>query len=529
MTTFLHGIDVVERTGGLSPIRAAPTGVIGLVGTAGAGPLNVPTLIAGNRSKGTEVFGADGTIPDALDAIFAQVGAVVVVVNVYDGTPVAAAEADYVFTGDMLDLPGTNVSNVVVKDSTGATTYGAADENVAEADYSLTGDTLDLPDGDVSNVVVKNSAGVTTYALGTDYSLDAATGTITRIAGGSIAAGADLKVAYTRGADYSVATDTGIITRATNGRIAADAMVKVAYTGAPAIDSVLAADVVGGDGAMTGQPTGVDALIGAESVVGHAPRVLIAPGFSDQVAVGNALIAAADRLRGVAILDGPSTTDAAATTYRGEFDARRGYLVEPGVQVTDADGDVVDRPASGYVAGLIARLDAEEGFWVSPSNKTLSGVVGTSRPIDFILGDRASRANLLNENHVATIVRQNGYRLWGSRTLATDTQWAFLSVVRIADALAINLLRSHLWAVDRNIGPTFLEEVAAGVNAYIAELVGLGALLGGTCRPSPELNTAASIASGQVYFDIDFTPPAPAERVTFRTRLVQQDDLEEAS
>ena len=453
---FLHGPDVVEVAGGLTPIRAARTGVIGLVGTAGMGPVNVPTLIAGRRADGTAKFGTEGTIPDALDAILQQVGAVVVVVNVFDPTPAAVAEADYQFTGDTLDLPG----------------------------------------GNVSNVVVKNQAGTTTYVLGTDYTVEA---------------------------------DTGVITRLAAGGIAANANVKVAYTGSSDIDAAPAADIVGSDGSDDGTPTGIFALLTASSVVGQTPRVLIAPGYADEVAVANGLVSAADRLRGVAILDGPSTTDAAATTYRGEFDARRGYLVEPGVQVTDADGDTVDRPASGYVAGLIARIDNEEGFWVSPSNKTLAGVVGTSRPIGFQLGDQASPANLLNESHVATIVRHNGYRLWGSRSLSTDTKWAFISVVRIADALAINLLESHLWAVDRNIGPTYLEEVAAGVNAYISELVGLGGLLGGSCRPSPELNTAASLASGQVYFDVDFTPPAPAERVTFRTRLVQDDVVEALS
>ena len=523
---FLHGTEVVEIVTGMTPLRAARSGVIGLVGTAGMGPVNVPTLIAGRRSEGTDKFGSSGTIPDALDAIFAQVGAVVVVVNAYDPTPVAVAEAEYTFTGDTLDLPAGDVSNVVVKNQAGSTTYSAAPVAVAEAEYTFTGDTLDLPAGDVSNVVVKNQAGSTTYVLATDYSLAADTGIITRIGTGSIAANATVKVAYTRGADYAVAAATGIITRIGTGSIAANATVKVAYTGPLDIDETTAAVIAGDAGAATGTPTGAHALISAESVVGHAPRVLIAPGFSDQVVVANGLIAAADRLRGVAILDGPSTTDSAAATYRNLFDARRGYLVEPGVQVVDAANAVVDRPASGYVAGLIARLDTEEGFWVSPSNKVLSGVVGTSRPIDFSLGDQASRANLLNEGHIATVVRQNGYRLWGSRTLSTDTTWAFLSVVRIADALAINLLASHLWAVDRNIGPTYIEDVAAGVNAYIADLVGRGALLGGSCRPSPELNTVSSLASGQVYFDVDFTPPSPAERVTFRSRLVQ-DDLAE--
>ena len=90
--------------------------------------------------------------------------------------------------------------------------------------------------------------------------------------------------------------------------------------------------------------------------------------------------------------------------------------------------------------------------------------------------------------------------------------------MRIADALDESLLRSHLWAVDRNITRTYLTDVADGVNAYIAELVGLGALLGGRCYPTPDLNTPATYKAGKVYFDFD--PVSPAERITFRSRLV---------
>lgn len=207
---------------------------------------------------------------------------------------------------------------------------------------------------------------------------------------------------------------------------------------------------------------------------------------------------------------------------------RRAWLVDPGVLVADpdADGETVDRPASAYAAGVIARSDDERGFWWSPSNRPVGGILGTGRDIDFALGDPNARANLLNEDEVTTIVRLDGWRLWGNRTLSSDPKWAFLSVVRTADAINDAILRSHLWAVDRNITRTYLEDVAEGVNAYLRELVGLGALLGGICAPSPELNTPQTIAAGRVYFDVDFTPPAPAERVTFRSRLTD-DFIEE--
>ena len=48
----------------------------------------------------------------------------------------------------------------------------------------------------------------------------------------------------------------------------------------------------------------------------------------------------------------------------------------------------------------------------------------------------------------------------------------------------------------------------------------LGALMGGRCFPDPDLNTPAAIAEGKVYFNLEFTPPYPAEHITFRSHLV---------
>ena len=537
---FLHGIEVIEVQTGARPIRTVRTGVIGLVGTAPRGPRNTPTLIAGNRSEAVRIFGTRyGTIPDALTAIFEQAGAVVVVVNVLD--------------------PETDVVPV------------------AEAAYEISGDLWTLPDQHVRNVVVRINAGDAATPAAGNYTLDADAGTITRIATGALQSIATIRVSYDRiqdeqtsirltatdeplvidhsqgvalahttgvrdvvvrsaaagsGALYTVATDytldagDGTIQGTSAGSAPADGAtvyVTYSYTESRGVDDT---DVIGG-AQSDGSLTGISALIGAESIVGHAPRILIAPARSDTQAVATALIAAADRLRAVAVVDGPSTTDAEAIAYRGNFGSRRAFLVDPGVKVAVAGDETVDRPASAYVAGVIARSDAEQGFWWSPSNRLIRGIVGTSREIDFALGDPAARANLLNEDEVATVIRQTGYRLWGNRTCSADPKWAFLSVVRIADALNDSLLRAHLWAVDRNISRTYLEDVADGVNAYIAELVGLGALLGGRCYPTPDLNTAQTVAAGKVYFDFDFNPVYPAERITFRSRLVN-DYIEEA-
>ena len=272
---------------------------------------------------------------------------------------------------------------------------------------------------------------------------------------------------------------------------------------------------------------GLHALLSAESKVHVTPRIIVAPGFCQQQGVVDVLIEVADRLRAVAIVDGPDTTNEEAIAFRKNIDSARVYLVDPKVHIFDKASDTeVVQPASARVAGVIARSDSDRGFWWSPSNRTVAGITGTSRGIDFALGDSLATANRLNENQVATIIHQNGYRLWGNRSCSSDPKFAFLSVRRTADLINDSLLRAHLYAVDRNITKTYIEEVTESVNNYLRFLKSIGAIIDGKCYADPELNTPDNIAQGKVFIDFDFTPPYPAEHITFRSSLVN-DYLEE--
>ncbi|MHC5170206.1 phage tail sheath subtilisin-like domain-containing protein [Acinetobacter johnsonii] len=291
------------------------------------------------------------------------------------------------------------------------------------------------------------------------------------------------------------------------------------------------AKVLGGVDANTGTYEGVHAFLAAENIVGFVPKILIAPGYTHTrtAAVGqtpatsNPVVAElngiAERLKAVIIADGPNTNDADAIAYSKDFGSKRVFLVDPKVLKT-VDGATSSEWSSACVAGLIAKSDNERGWWWSPSNQEINGIIGTSRAIDFAMGDASCRANLLNENNVATIIRQNGYRLWGNRTLSSDKKWAFLCVVRTADMIDESLKAAHLWAVDRGITKTYVSDVTEGVNAYLRYLTNIGAILGGSCWADPDLNSADQIAQGKVYFDFDFTPVYPAEHVIFRSHLV---------
>lgn len=285
-------------------------------------------------------------------------------------------------------------------------------------------------------------------------------------------------------------------------------------------DAETQSNIIGGVSPQ-GENTGLQVLLEAQSELGFTPRILCAVGFSHIQAVAAEMETVANRLRGTAVLDGPNSTDQAAIDFV-ENVGTRCYLVDPWVRVFNTvSNDEVVEPASARVCGLIARTDNEKGFWHSPSNKPLYGILGAARPVDFVFGDKNCRANLLNEKHVATIIRHDGFRLYGNRNCNTsDSKWMYLSVRRTADIINDSILQAHMWAVDRNIDKTYYENVTEGVNAFLRSLVAQGAILGGKCWADAELNSPANIQKGQAWFNFEFTPPYPAEHVIFRSHLV---------
>ena len=469
--TFLHGVEVIEIDTGPRPIRTVRSSVIGIVGTAPdadetAFPLNTPVLIAGSRAEAAlldTVGDGLGTLSAALDGILDQIGAVVVVVRVEAGEG-EGGDAETLAN----ILGGVNATSGQYE---GVHALLGAESVVGYSPRILCvpGFTHQRQSNGITSVAI--SVAGAGYTPGT-YTLD--------VTGG---AGSGAVIQATVGAGGAV-TAVSIINPGSG------------YTAAP----TLALPAGAGAGANAAFTT-------TRGTVGNA--------------VVAELLGIAERLRAVIIADGPNTTDAAAIAYAGDFGSPRVYVVDPWLLVQDGT-ELVAEPPSARVAGLIAKIDNDRGFWWSPSNKEINGIVGTARPVDFKQGDANSRANMLNEQNVATVIRQNGFRLWGNRTLSSDAKWAFLSVRRTADILNESLQRAHLWAVDRPITRNYLEEVAEGVNAYIRSLVAQGALLGGKCWADPDLNTPANIADGKVFFNFDFTAPYPAEHITFRSILTTE-------
>jgi phage tail sheath protein FI len=459
---FLHGVEVIEIDDGPRPVRVVRSSVIGIVGTAPNAdpilfPLNKPVLVAGSRGKVSYLDTSAGktglgTLPNAVDLILDQIGAVMVIVRVEEGEDEAETLANVLGGYEDGQPMGVHVL-------TGAKSVVGQQPRILIAP----GFTGDRPQGVVGHGVITQGNGGTdgTFALAFVGENDgaAAEGTFT------VAAGKLTAITITKGGRYSVA---------------------------PTFSFAASAGLNGA---------------AATATLGTSTNAVVAE-----------LIGIAERLRAVVIADGPNTTNEAALQYAEDFGSRRVYVVDPGVKVARG-ANVVVEPASSAVAGLLAKIDNDRGFWWSPSNQTINGIVGIARPIDFTLGDANSAANLLNEGKVATIVYEDGYRLWGNRTLSSDEKFAFLNVVRINDIVADSILAAHLWAVDRGITKTYFDDVAESVNAFLRSLKAQGAISGGICYADADLNSAASIQEGKAWFNVDISAVYPAEHIIFRMRL----------
>jgi phage tail sheath protein FI len=288
-------------------------------------------------------------------------------------------------------------------------------------------------------------------------------------------------------------------------------------------DAALQTSAIIGGVLASGKRTGLQALLDGKSLFNAQPRLLIAPGHTATQAVATALDGLAQKLRAIGIIDGPGTTDEAAMAYAENFGSRNLFMVDPGVQYWDTGlSQTVDAPGSAWVAGLFAWTDAEYGYWASPSNKEFVGITGTTRAVEYLDGDETCRANLLNNANITTIIRDDGYRLWGNRTLSSDPKWAFVTRVRTLFILMDAVQAGHKWAVDRSITKTYVKDVTDGLQAFMSDERNRGALINFEVYPDTELNTASQIAQGKVYWRIRFTDVPPAENPNFLFEVTDQ-------
>ena len=270
-----------------------------------------------------------------------------------------------------------------------------------------------------------------------------------------------------------------------------------------------------------GQMTGINALLASKAQNGQQPRILGVPGLDDKE-VASALIAAAQKLRAFAYISAfGCATKEAAITYRNNFAAREAMVIWPDFTGWDGTGTSTLH-ATARALGLRAKIDDEVGWHKTLSNFEVNGVTGLSKDVYWDLQNPATDAGVLNAADVTTIIRNKGFRFWGSRTCTADPLFSFENYTRTAQVLADTMAEAHFWAVDKAMHPSLVKDIIEGIKAKGRELVSRGYLLGFDCWYNEQINDKDTLKAGKLFIDYDYTPVPPLENLLLQQRITDR-------
>lgn len=262
-----------------------------------------------------------------------------------------------------------------------------------------------------------------------------------------------------------------------------------------------------------GTYTGLKALLTAKSKFGVKPRILGAPGLDSQ-GVATELASIAQKLRGFAYVSAwDCATKEEAVTYRENFGQREIMVIWPDFKLLENKSDAV-----AHALGLRAKIDREQGWHKTLSNVVVDGVTGINKDVFWDLQDPNTDAGYLNAADVTTLVRNNGFRFWGSRTCSEDSAFAFENYTRTAQIIADTIAEGHFWAVDKPMHPSLVKDIIEGINAKLRDWSGKY-IIDGECWFDADANSQTVLAAGSLYIDYDFTPVPPLENLMLRQRI----------
>jgi uncharacterized protein len=185
-------------------------------------------------------------------------------------------------------------------------------------------------------------------------------------------------------------------------------------------------------------------------------------------------------------------------------------------------------PPTPLAAGVIARRDLARGPAIAPANETLSTVVGVDRPIDDTIdADLYSPppdpdGTLVPAVNIIRPFAGYGIQVWGARTLSTDPWMQFINVRRTLSAIERSCKAALDLLVFEPNTPFLWAQITQGVMGVLLPLYESGGLQGDQpdqafyVRCDDTINTAETIAAGQLICEVGVAIASPAEFIVFR-------------
>jgi hypothetical protein len=210
------------------------------------------------------------------------------------------------------------------------------------------------------------------------------------------------------------------------------------------------------------------------------------------------------------------------------YDSQFAALYYPWLKVTNpaaTNGDTeILVPPSGHLAGIWARNDNERGVWKAPANEVVRGA------LDVELNITKAEQSLLNPIGINCIrpFGTRGIRVWGARTLSSNTDWTYINVRRLFNMIETAIMNGTQYAVFEPNDISLWEGLKRTVSSFLRGLWRDGALFGATAEQAfyvkcdADTNPPESIDQGKVVVEVGIAPVKPAEFVIFRIAQIKE-------
>lgn len=219
-----------------------------------------------------------------------------------------------------------------------------------------------------------------------------------------------------------------------------------------------------------------------------------------------------------AILDAPDTRDIEEVRrMRQRLTTSFAAIYFPWVVVAGQNGTQHKVPPSGFVAGVYARTEQQSGVHKAPANEQILGLTQLTLPLsDDHLGQ-------LNSEGINTIrsMTGRGIRIWGARSCSDAEEWRYLNVRRLFIMLRRAIEKGTQWI---SFEPNTVETwslIEREVSSFLSDLYIKGYFAGNSTEEAfivkcnEETNPREIVESGRLVAEIRVAPAIPAEFIYF--------------
>jgi hypothetical protein len=286
------------------------------------------------------------------------------------------------------------------------------------------------------------------------------------------------------------------------------------------LDQLTVEDFIGVDGG-SGNRTGIQAMEDITNI-----SICIVPGMWSQ-SIQAALINHCETLRyRFGILDPPDGLSIdEIIAFRQPLDTEYAAIYYPWVQVLDPSVvQNVDVAPSGHMAGIYAQTDINRGVFKAPANVEISMITKIAQDVN------KREQDLLNPIGINALryFPERGNRVWGARTLSSDTDWQYINVRRLFIYIEASIDQGTQWVVFEPNDQRLWARVRQTITEFLTTTWLSGALQGATpdeaffVQCDLTTMTQDDIDNGRLICVIGIAPVRPAEFVIFRIQQIMQ-------